>query len=153
MKREEYLNHNICFYWTSSDFLSDKATWLPLLGLQANTVWKKELLAILLNQPSGWLLWLFCAEASSRNNTRWFFRSCHPFSAGSWEKDVCCTTKLCVLKVSSLKISKEGQTIYFSVLECLLEIKGAYGILLWAFSGYSLQLSKLCITTKSTYNT
>lgn len=122
-KEMKYLNHNICFYCLSSDFLSDKATRLPLLGLQTNTGWTNELLAILLNQLSGWLVWLFCAEASGRNNTTWFFRSRHPFSAGIWGKDICCTTKLCVLKVSSLKIGEEGKQ--YILQSWNLEIKGA----------------------------
>lgn len=96
-------------------------------------IWKNELNAILLNQPGGWLVWLFCAEdkcvASGRNNTTWFFRSSHSFSAGSWEKDTCYTSKLCELKVGSMKISEEEQTVSFSVLECFLEIKGVYRIL------------------------
>lgn len=130
-KERKYPNHNICFYWVSSVFFSDKATWLSLLRLQANTDMKNELDTILLNQLSGWLVWLFSAQdrciASGRNNT-WFFRSCCSFFAGSWEKDLCYTTKLCALKVSSLKISEEEQAVSFSVLECFLEVKGVYRI-------------------------
>lgn len=79
-------------------------------------IWKNELDAILFNQPSGWLVCVICPEdrclASGRNNTTLFFKSCHSFSAGSWEKGICYTTKLCILKISSMKIRKSKQYLF-----------------------------------------
>lgn len=131
----------ICFLQWQSHMIVDYPFW----DCRLIPIWKNELDAIFLNQLSGWLVWLFCAEdrciASGRSNRTWFFRSC--LSAGSWEKDTCYTTKFCILEVSSMKISGEEQTVSFSVLECFLEIKGVYRILLKPLSGYSLPLSKL----------
>lgn len=89
----------------------------PCWDCRLTQLWKNELNAILLNQPSAWLVQLFCAE--DRCHSLWQKQynmnfQILSFFANSQGKDIYQATKLGLLQISRMKISEGRANSIFS---------------------------------------